>query len=265
MSIFDSHCHPQFPTYDQDRAEMIKRNLDAGVFMIAVGTNLEDSKQGIELAEKYDGIWATVGLHPNDLDELRIKNYELRDFEELLKNPRVVAVGEIGLDYYRTTEPEKQEKQKEIFREFIRLAHKFEKPIVIHSRDSQTGSTGRVHKDILEILDSEQNLHHGGVVHSFTGNIEELRKYLNKGLYIGFNGIITFAKQYDEMILEVPLDRMLIETDAPFLAPVPYRGQRNEPRYVVEVANRIAELKNSTPETVLNQTAENCKKLFKIS
>lgn len=267
--IFDSHCHPQLAQYDKDRDEMIRRALDAGVSMICVGTDYETSKQGIELVQKYEGLpaqagmWASVGLHPNDLnDELRITNYEL-----LLNEPRVVAIGEVGLDYYRTPEPEKQKKQKEVFEQFIDLAVRNKKPLVLHFRDSQKGSTGRVHKDALEILNSQSAIRNGiigAVAHSFTGSIADAKKYLNLGFCLGFNGIITFARQYDEVVRYIPLESILLETDAPFLAPEIYRGKRNESAYVIEVAKKVAELKNESLEKVIDQTTKNCQKLFNL-
>lgn len=255
--IFDSHCHPQFPQYKSDREEMIKRALDEGVFMICVGTDLETSKQGIELAQKHKNMWATVGAHPNDVnDELGIMNYE-----QLLAQPKVVAVGEVGLDYYRTSEPEKQKRQKEVFEQFIELAQKTKKPMILHFRDSPKGSSGRVHKDALEMLPKDFS---NGVSHSFTGNLDEAKEYVNRGIYLGFNGIITFARQYDEVVKYVPLNRILLETDAPYLTPEPYRGQRNEPLYVKEVAKKLAELKNEPLEKVVEMTASNCKVLFNL-
>ena len=256
-NVFDTHCHPQFPQYKNDREEVIRRALDGGVFMIAVGTDLETSKQGIELAQKHKNIWATVGLHPNDIDyELRITNYEL-----LLKENKVVAVGEVGLDYYRTLEPEKQKKQKEVFEQFIELATKTKKPMVLHFRDSPKGSSGRVHKDALEILPKDTT----GVSHSFTGNLDEAKEYINRGMYLGFNGIITFARQYDEVVKYTPLENILLETDAPYLTPEPYRGQRNEPLYAKEVAKRVAELKNILIDEVIVKTTQNVIKLFGIN
>jgi len=261
--VFDSHCHPQMEQYNSDRDEMIRRALDAGISMICVGTDLETSRKGIELAQKYAGMWATVGLHPNDaVNDLRFTIYE---YEELLKENKIVAIGEIGLDYYRTPEPDKQEEQKKVFGNFLDLAIKHDKPVIIHSRDAAKGSTGKVHKDLLAILNTKYLIHNTnlrGVAHSFTGGIEEARKYLDLGFYLGFNGILTFARQYDEVVKYAPLDRILLETDAPFLAPEPYRGKRNEPFYVVEVAKKIAELKNETLEKITDQTTENCKKLF---
>ncbi|OGM97684.1 MAG: hypothetical protein A2817_02260 [Candidatus Yanofskybacteria bacterium RIFCSPHIGHO2_01_FULL_39_8b] len=255
--IFDSHCHPQFPQYDKDREELISRSLALGVNMICVGTDLEMSKKGIGLAEKHNNLWATVGIHPNDINKGILLDYKM----PLLMHSRVVAIGEVGLDYYRTPEPEKQKKQKEFFEQFINLAQKIKKPMILHLRDSPKGSSGRVHKDALEILPKNIT----GVSHSFTGNLEEAKKYLNRGMYLGFNGIITFARQYDEVVRYAPLEQILIETDAPYLTPEPYRGQRNEPPYVVEIAKKVAELKNEPLEKVIEQTTRNCKNLFGIS
>ncbi|OGN09067.1 MAG: hypothetical protein A3J46_06135 [Candidatus Yanofskybacteria bacterium RIFCSPHIGHO2_02_FULL_41_11] len=263
--IFDSHCHLQFPQYKNDREEMIKRTLDGGVFMICVGTDLETSKQGIELAQKYDGVWATVGLHPNDVFN---EDSTISSYDEIVESSKVVAIGEVGLDYYRTTETQKQKKQKEVFEQFIDLAQKTKKPMVLHFRDSPKGSSGRVHKDALEILAlsfKPKALSQTGVSHSFTGNIDEAKKYLDLGLCLGFNGIITFARQYDDVVRYVPLDRILLETDAPYLAPELYRGKRNEPLYVKEVAQKVAELKNEPLEKIIEQTTLNCKKLFSIN
>lgn len=266
--IIDSHCHLQMAQYDKDREEVIKRALEKGVSVICVGMDLETSKQAIELAQKNDpvklpngnhgagGMWATVGLHPNDISE----NFINSSYEHIIKHPKVVAVGEVGLDYYRTPEPEKQKQQKEVFEQFIDLAQKTNKPMVLHFRDSPKGSSGRVHKDALEILPKDIV----GVSHSFIGNLDEAKEYIKRGIYLGFNGIITFARQYDEIVREVPLERILLETDAPFLTPEPHRGKRNEPVYVIEVAKKIAELKNETLEKVIEQTTKNCKNLFKL-
>ncbi|MBX4189972.1 TatD family hydrolase [Candidatus Parcubacteria bacterium] len=260
MSIFDSHCHPQFPQYDNDRDEMLARAKGAGVSMICVGTDYRTSKQAIELAGQYDHIWASVGLHPNDnLDE----QFNAQEYEELLKQPKVVAMGEIGLDYYRTTEELSKKFQRERFDKQLQLASKINVPVIIHSRDAGKGSVGIVHQDLLSIL--KNNLPPRlGVAHSFTGTLEEAKQYLDLGFYIGFNGIITFARQYDEMLRFVPLDRILLETDAPYLTPEPHRGQRNEPVYIIEVAKKIAELKNELAESVIEKTTKNCKNLFNI-
>jgi TatD DNase family protein len=260
--IFDSHCHPQMAQYDKDREEILKRAKDAGVSMICVGTDLETSRQAIELAQKNEGVWASVGLHPNDISLQHGHNRGyIATIEKLLNEAKVVAVGEVGLDYYRTPELEKQEKQKEIFEQFVALAQKAKKPMILHFRDSPKGSSGRVHKDALEILPKDII----GVSHSFTGNLEEAKRYLTRGICLGFNGIITFARQYDEVIKYTPLEQILLETDAPFLTPEPYRGKRNEPAYVIEVAKKLAELKNVPYEKVVEQTTQNCRQLFRIT
>ncbi len=255
--IIDSHCHPQFPQYEKDREEMIKRARDAGVFMICVGTDLKTSKSGIELAQKHEGIWATVGLHPNDnLNE----EFNPSEYEELLKQDKVVAMGEIGLDYYRTTVESDKKFQRERFEKQLDVAVRVGVPLVIHSRDAGKGSIGIVHGDLLSIL--KNNLPSRGVAHSFTGTKEEAKKYLELGFCLGFNGIITFARQYGEVVRYASLEQILLETDAPYLTPEPYRGQRNEPAYVIEVAKKIAELKNTSLEEVVEQTTQNCQKLF---
>lgn len=265
--IFDSHCHPQFPQYDKDREEMIARAFGAGVSMICVGTDLEMSQKAVELAAHNDSVWATVGLHPNDFSELfdgdKISREKADEFLHLAGKEKVVAIGEVGLDYYRTPDKEHQKKQKEIFEFFINLAYQNQKPLIIHGRDSQTGSGGQAHGDIIEILNSAKNILYGGVAHSFTGNIDEARKYLDLGFYLGFNGIITFAN-YNELVQYAPLDRILIETDAPYLMPEPYRGKRNEPSYIIETAKKIAKLKNMSLETVIEITTKNCENLFKL-
>ena len=222
--------------------------------MIAVGTDLEISKQGIDLAQKHNGMWSTVGIHPNDINS----EFKIEDYKKLLEEDKVVAVGEVGLDYYRTPEPEKQ---KEIFEQFIDLAQKEKKPMVLHFRDSPKGSSGRVHKDALEILPKNIT----GVSHSFTGNLDEAMEYINRGMYLGFNGIITFARQYDEVVKYAPLENILLETDAPYLTPEPYRGQRNEPVYVKEVAKRVAELKQISVDEVVTKTTQNVIRLFNIN
>jgi len=244
---FDTHCHPQFPHYDHDREEVIRR----GVPMLCVGTDIKTSKQALELAKNHPGVWAAVGVHPND-----IENLVMDDFVHLMNEEKVVAIGEVGLDYYRTKGDEKQKKQREAFKQFINLAYQYKKPLILHCRDA--------HKDAIEILKSARDISYGGVAHSFTGTLEEAREYLSIGFYLGFNGIITFARQYDEVVVHTPLERILLETDAPYLTPEPYRGKRNEPSYVLEVAKKVAELKGVSTEEVIKVTTQNTLNLFKI-
>lgn len=257
MNLFDSHCHPQFPQYDRDRDEMLERTLKEGVFMLCVGTDLETSEKAIELAGKYEGIWATAGLHPNDnLDE----KYNPDTYENLLNQKKVVGFGEIGLDYYRTEKTEEQEVQKQRFKEQLELAIKIGKPLILHCRDAHDDMIKIIGNWGLKIGDSALR----GVIHSFTGTLEEAKKYLGLGFYLGFNGIITFTEQYDEIVRYVPLEKIMLETDGPYLTPVPFRGKRNEPLYVKYVAEKIAGLKSLGYSQVVEQTFENTKKLFEI-
>jgi len=255
LKFFDSHCHPQFPQYDQDREEMIKRTLDDGVKMIAVGTDFEMSAKAVELAKKYESIWASAGLHPNDNlhEEVDIEKYR-----ELLKEKKVVAIGEIGLDYYRTTGEELIVKQKDRFIKFLELAREINKPLILHCRDAYT--------DMLEMLDAAATLFSGsavrGVVHSFTSSWETAEKFLERGFLVGLNGIITFTEQYDEVVKNIPLDKLLLETDAPYLAPAPYRGKRNESLYLKFVAEKISKIKGETVQKIAEQTKKNTEELF---
>lgn len=263
MQIIDSHCHLQ-GKYEKDLSSVIERAQALNIGMICIGTDYETSKQGIEIAQQYPDVWAAVGLHPNDNPT---EYFDESAYEALLKMPKVVAMGEIGLDYYRTPDPEHQRLQKERFEKQLALAVRMNLPVVLHSRDAAKGSLGKVHADTLEILNAQYAIHNAGprgVAHSFTGTIEEAKKYIDLGFYLGFNGIITFARQYDEMIKFVPLDRILLETDAPFLTPEPYRGKPNEPSYIVEVAKKLAQLKGESYENIVSQTTENTKKLFRI-
>ena len=219
--------------------------------MICVGTDFEMSKKAVEIAQSHSEVWASVGVHPNDLGD-----FVMDDLVHLVNQDKVVAVGEVGLDYYRMKGNEKQKKQKDAFEQFINLAYQYQKPIILHCRDA--------HKDAIEILKSAKNILYGGVTHSFTGTLDDAKKYLELDFYFGFNGIITFARQYDEVVRYVPLDKILLETDAPYLTPEPYRGQRNEPAYVLEVAKKVAELKSMPLEEIVDQTTQNVTKLFKI-
>ncbi|MDO8494944.1 MAG: TatD family hydrolase [bacterium] len=264
----DSHSHPQFPQYDQDREEMITRTLQRGVKMICVGTDLEMSKKAVELAEGQEGIWASVGLHPNDnLDEV----LDIEEYRKLLVHPKVVAVGEVGLDYFRTTGEENIFKQKDRFIKFLELSRESGKPLILHCREA--------YQDMLEMISSAGTLFGGsavrGVLHSFTSTWEVAQKFIDLGFYIGLNGIITFPpsrkategqapSSLDEVIKNIPLDKLLLETDAPYLSPIPHRGKRNESSYIEFVAQKIAQMKGESVEKVAEETTKNTKKLFGI-
>jgi TatD DNase family protein len=253
MKIVDTHCHPQFPQYDADRDAVIQRAIKAGVGIICVGTDLEMSKKALVLAEQYEGVWASVGLHPNDNLE---ENYDQGKYSELAVHSKVVAIGEVGLDYYRTTDEERKKIQKKRFEEQIQLSIEVKKPLIMHCRDA--------HRDMLEALQYYRDKLIGGVIHSFTGTHEDAKHYLEMDLFLGFNGIITFARDYDGTVTNVPVDNILLETDAPYLAPVPHRGKRNEPGFILEIAGKVAELKGLDIDSFIEKIRQNTKRLFTI-
>lgn len=258
--FIDTHAHLNLKEFKDDAEEVIKRTLENGVFMINVGTDFETSKKAVELAKKFSGVYAAVGFHPNDSKE----EFSCLALKELSASLKVVAIGETGLDYYRikNDEIENKNKQKEIFKKQIELAFELKKPLVIHCREA--------HDDLFKIISNYYPLAGGpitkniGVLHSFSGNLEQAKKYREMGFKIAFNGIITFSRGYDEVVSKTPLEDILIETDCPFLAPIPYRGKRNEPLYVVEVAKKIAEIKELSLEKVEEQTTKNAKEFFSI-
>lgn len=247
---------------------MIERTLQGGVKTICVGTDLEMSKKAMELAEKHEGVWASVGLHPNDnLHE----QLDIEQYRELLSHPKVVAIGEVGLDYYRTTGDEFIAKQKDRFIKFLELAREADKPLIIHCREAYT--------DMLEMIDAAGTLFGGsavrGVIHSFTSTWENAQKFIERGFFIGLNGIITFPpsrkasdgqvqNSLDEVAKNIPLENLLLETDAPYLSPAPHRGKRNEPGYIEFVAKKIAQLRGERVEKIAEMTMLNAQKLFDL-
>ncbi|HTP57145.1 MAG TPA: TatD family hydrolase [Candidatus Paceibacterota bacterium] len=246
IRAIDSHCHPQFPHYDADRSIVIQRALDAGVGMICVGTDLATSVQAVRLAEEFPPVWASVGLHPNDASEER---YDERDYERLIMHPKVIAMGEIGLDFHRQHDPEVQER---LLRRQLELAGS-RLPCIIHCRDA--------HQRMSELLREYQAR---GVIHSFTGTSDEALSYVRMGWYIGLNGIVSFSAEYEEMVKALPMERILLETDAPYLAPVPHRGRRNEPLYVLDVADRIATIRGTSGKAITDQCLMNTYTCFSM-
>ncbi|WP_216831185.1 TatD family hydrolase [Alkalihalobacterium elongatum] len=253
--LFDTHVHLNADQFEEDRAEVIKRAHQAGVtHMVVVGFDEKTIKGALEIAEEYENIYAAVGWHP--VDAIDMTEDHLAWLEELAAHPKVVALGEMGLDYHWDKSP--KEIQKEVFRKQIRLAKKVKLPIIIHNREAS--------QDIVDILNEEGAAEVGGIMHCFSGSVEIARACLDMNFHISFGGPVTFknAKKPKEVAIEVPLDRLLIETDCPYLAPHPYRGKRNEPAYVQLVATQIAELKELTLEQLAEQTMNNAKKLFNI-
>lgn len=251
--MVDSHAHLEDEKYDRDREKVIEECKKDLTFLINVGSNLLTSKQSIELAHNYDFIYASVGIHPHDAQREFDK---VEEIERLALQEKVVAIGEIGLDYYYDDPP--KEFQKEIFIKQIRLAKKLNLPIIIHDRDA--------HGDILDILKQEWTKDLRGVFHSYSGSVEMAFQVIEMNFYISLGGPVTFknAKKPKEVAKAVPIEKLLIETDSPYLTPEPYRGKRNTPVYVKFVAKKIAELREMPYEEVCRITAENAIKLFNI-
>jgi TatD DNase family protein len=253
--LFDTHTHLDSYKFDEDRHEVIQRARDAGVHMLLnIGFNRETIPTTIALAEQYEFIYAAVGWHP--VDSIDMLPEDLEWIERLCAHEKVVAIGEIGLDYHWDTSP--KDVQQRVFREQIRLARKVGKPIVIHNRDA--------HEDVIRILQEENAAEVGGVMHCFSGSPETAKQCIDMNFYISFGGPVTFqnARVPKEVLKQVPLDKILIETDAPYLAPHPFRGKRNESSYVALVAQTAAELLGKTVEEIGAITTENGKKCFGI-
>jgi TatD DNase family protein len=256
LKLFDTHAHINLAHFDEDREEVINRMFSGGVEKIVIpGVDLETVNSAIKLAGEYSGkIYAAIGFHPQDAIKWAPENYA--ELKELAKNPCVVAIGEIGLDYYWDTSP--KDRQYEVLKLQIDLAKELSLPIIIHTRESLD--------DTLAILKENNADQVGGIFHCFSGDLEFAKKCIELGFYISFAGNITFktAQNLRDAAREIPLDKILIETDSPYLTPVPHRGKRNEPAYVQFVAKEIAGLKNISVEEVAKQTYNNAKKVFKI-
>jgi TatD DNase family protein len=251
----DIHSHLNFKEYDSDRDQVIQNLKDNKIWTITVGTELKTSKESVDLAEKHENIYATIGLHPAHDESGEVFNEE--DYIELVKNKKVVAIGETGLDYFHIKDEEVRKKQKEQFEKQIEFALKYDKPLMIHCRSA--------YPDCLDILNSkkrEVGEKLRGNFHFFTEPIETAQQCLDVGFTVSFTGPITFAAQYEELVKYVPLERMMAETDAPYAAPAPYRGKRNSPEYVVEIIKKIAEIKGIELETVKKQLILNSFDMF---
>lgn len=281
MKYIDIHSHTNFISYDEDRDKVIKRAQDESVVMITVGTQFDTSVQAVAIANKYDHCHAIIGLHPihttkyyHDEEELGLGNkeftsrgeiFEIDQYRELAKTSnKIVGVGECGLDYYRNDRDTKAV-QEIAFREQIKLALELDLPLMLHVRPSENSMDA--YKDVLVIL-SEYKKEVGkklrGDVHFFAGTIDIAQQFLDLDFDISFTGVITFAKDYEELVRFVPLDRIHAETDAPYVTPVPHRGTRNEPSYVIEIVKKIAQIKNEPLETVERALRLNANRLFSI-
>ncbi len=257
--LIDSHTHLDDARYNVDRDAMIARAREAGVdTLVTIGCDLATSQAAVELAERYPFVYATVGVHPHEVK--RIGDGWYVELQRLARHPRVVAYGEIGLDYHYNYSPPQQQRAR--FREQIAVARDLHLPVVIHTREAQ--------EDTITILKEEKAADVGGVFHCFTGDAWLAKDALDLGFFLSFSGVITFqnATMLRDILRWVPMDRLLVETDCPYLTPVPHRGKRNEPAYVKLVAQTIAEVKSTeqslTLEDVGRITSENARRLFKM-
>lgn len=323
--LIDTHAHVNFRSFKDDAKETLQRALDAGVWTINVGSQIDTSRHALNLAESFEtGVYAVIGLHPEhthsqfvDEEETHFKtreeDFDIKLYEELVKHPKVVGIGECGLDYYRLPKEEGRglieqikQKQIEVFKKQIRFAKQHNKVLVVHSRPAKGDES--LYDDLLNIFDEENkpsvipsesaagrraeesfivdklsNLRDPSTrpdksgfgrddkplrfeIHSYTGSPEYLQKFLDRGAYVSFNGIITFDKtgNMEKLVQLAPLDRILLETDCPYLTPVPNRGKRNEPAFVKYVAEKVAEIKNLSVGEISEATTGNAKKLFLI-
>ncbi len=275
---FDAHTHIHFAAYKEDVEKVIERARVRGVGMITAGTEQKSSALAVEFAHRYLDVWATVGLHPvhsidvtHDPEDLAIGVFEdLSDpgekfdpafYAKLAADPRVVGIGECGLDYFsmKSMEPGAQETQRETFQKHLVLAHEVGKPLVIHCRNA--------YSDLIQILTEHKallNPANAGIIHYFTGAPAEAELLLGLGFSFTFGGVVTFARSYDEAIKAIPADHILTETDAPYVSPVPHRGARNEPAYVVEVAQKLAEIRGVPEDEFVGQVLRNVERVFGI-
>ncbi|OGY44654.1 MAG: hypothetical protein A3B89_04195 [Candidatus Buchananbacteria bacterium RIFCSPHIGHO2_02_FULL_40_13] len=284
--LIDSHCHINFSAYKNDAQAVIGRALASDTWLINIGSQYSTSVRTIKIAENYhQGVYAVVGLHPihlvDDITESVVidgqkqgittkrEEFDYDKYKALAKSStKVVGLGETGLDYFyfnEAVDTEAHKKiQRKVFTDFIKLGQELNLPLVIHARGSKNDHYG-VYDDVLEILRATGVFF--GVAHCFGGNLRQAQEFIKLGFYIGFTGLVTFKSQAEEVqsiVKELPLDKILIETDAPFLSPEPYRGQRNEPAYVKLVAQKVAELKNLPISEVSDATFNNAKNLFKF-
>ena len=252
--LTDTHTHLHDPQFEKDLPEVLARAREGGVErMLTIGTDLESSRRAVELAGRHDFLYAAVGVHPHEVKDLREEDYT--SLVELAGHPKVVAYGEIGLDYHYMHSP--QDLQQQHFRRQVRLGRDLGLPLVIHTRQAP--------EKTLEILKEEGAEQVGGVFHCFTEGPAVAQAALSLGFFISFSGILTFPKavQLHEAAREVPPERLLVETDCPYLAPIPYRGKRNEPAHVRHVAEQLSRLKSIPLEEIARQTSENARRLFK--
>lgn len=255
MNIFETHAHYDDEAFHEDRDFLLQRMHKEGIdYIVNIGCSMENSREIVEMIQKYDFLYGTVGVHPSDIDELT--EADMEELEELSKSDKILAIGEIGLDYHYDNVV--KEIQKKWFIAQLEIAKRRDLPVVIHSRDAA--------KDTLDIMKDYHNGATPGIIHCFSYGVEIAREYLNMGYYIGVGGVVTFknAKKLKEVVEYAPLDRIVLETDAPYLAPTPYRGKRNCSLYLSQVAEEIANLKKVSVKEVCTTTYKNAKDVYKM-
>ena len=254
--MIDSHCHINDSLYIGNPAEYVKEAEKAGVFeFLVVGFDIPSSIDAVNIAKQFKGCFSAVGVHPSDVKKIELK--DLEQIEEIAKQDKVIAIGEIGLDYYWDKEEAAKDKQKEFFINQIEIANKLDLPISIHCREAID--------DCLQILKSNP-VKRGGIMHCFAGSVESAKEFIKLGFLLGFGGTVTFknAVRPKEVVASIPSTSYVLETDAPYLTPDPYRGKENHSKYLYLVRNKIAELRNIAPEQVEKESNENFKRVFKI-
>lgn len=254
--MIDSHCHINDSLYIENPAEYVKEAEKAGVFeFLVVGFDIPSSIDAVNIAKQFKGCFSAVGVHPSDVKKIELK--DLKQIEEIAKQDKVIAIGEIGLDYYWDKEEAAKDKQKEFFIKQIEIANKLDLPISIHCREAID--------DCLQILKSNP-VKRGGIMHCFAGSVESAKEFIKLGFLLGFGGTVTFknAVRPKEVVASTPSSSYVLETDAPYLTPDPYRGKENHSKYLYLVRNKIAELRNIAPEQVEKESNENFKRVFKI-
>lgn len=254
FNIFDAHAHYDDEEFNEDRGTVVKEMQQNGIVgVLNCGTSIEGSRASIKLADKYDMFYAAVGIHPEYADKFSDKT--VSELEEMCKNSKVRAIGEIGLDYYYEENPAK-DIQKKVFENQMKLAEKLNLPVIIHDREA--------HKDTLDIIKKFKNVR--GEIHCFSGSVEFAKECIKLGYYIGFTGVVTFknAKKVIEVAKQVPLDRILVETDCPYMAPTPFRGKRNRSEYIEFIIKKIAEIRDMDSKKLSEATILNVKNLINL-
>lgn len=257
LNIVDTHAHLNMSQFDDDRETVIKRATEVGVkTIVVVGTDLESSRQAINIANSHPGIWATVGFHPHEAGIMQTNDIEV--MAELANNKRVVAIGEIGLDYYRNRAP--REIQMQVFKRQLELAGRMNLPVVIHSRQADSDTLSLLREWAITPKRSSEAV---GVIHCFSGDIDIARQHLDMGFYISFGAYISYpSSSLSEVIRIIPANRLLIETDSPFLPPQSHRGKRNEPAYITTTLAVLARIRGQSIEMLARQTTENATHIF---